>query len=191
MRKMYILGALGLHNMIAMQAEAEQGSVEDTKPVEAAAPVAEAPKERKSIVPARYAGKYKAGGNDALAEFINKQARGKDGFEYGAFFELCRKNGLAEEKVAHYQAQVAEKRHGAQGRARMTLRNMLATIARKNGKLVGLDGAEVAIDMPKVELTGAAKAAQEAKTEAPAEAGSTEGEGDANTAEGGEQTSQF
>ena len=110
---------------------------------------------KKSIVPAKYAGKYK-GANDALAEFIKEQCSGKDGFEFTAFFTLCRKNGIAEDKVAHYEAQVAEKRHGSQGRARMTLRNMLATIARKEGKLVGLNDEEVAIEIAKPTLTGAA-----------------------------------
>ena len=124
---------------------------------------APAEKEKKSIVPAKYADRYKTGGSDALAEFIKAQCNGKEGFEFPAFFDLCRKNGLAEEKVAHYEGQVAEKRHGSQGRARMTLRNMLATIARKNGKLVGLNGEETAIDLPKPALTGAAAKAAEAK----------------------------
>jgi hypothetical protein len=41
----------------------------------------------------------------------------------------------------------------------MTLRNMLATFVRKNGKAVGLDGTETEINLPKPALTGAAKAA--------------------------------
>ena len=53
----------------------------------------------------------------------------------------------------------------------MTLRNMLATIARKNGKLVGLNGEEVAINLPKPTLTGAAATAK-AAAEAPKVAGS-------------------
>lgn len=139
--------------------------------------VAEAPteeKKTKSIVPARYAGRYKAGGSDELAEFIKAQASGKEGFEFPAFFQLCRANGLPEEKVAHYEGQVAAKRHGAEGRARMTLRNMLATIARKNGKLVGLNGGETAINLPKPALSGAAAAAKAAtSTEATAEEAAT------------------
>ncbi len=51
----------------------------------------------------------------------------------------------------------------------MTLRNMLATIVRKNGKATGLDEGEVAIDLPKPALTGAAKAAKATSTEAKAE----------------------
>lgn len=116
----------------------------------------------KSIVPSKYSGKYKGGGSDALAEFIKSQCTGKDGFEFTAFFTLCRQNGLPEDKVAHYEKQVADKLHGAPGRARMTLRNMLATIARKNGKLVGLGGEEHAIDLPKPAVSGAAAKAQEA-----------------------------
>lgn len=139
-------------------------------------------KERKSIVPSKYGNKYKNGGSDALAEFINKECTGKEGFEYGAFFTLCRKNGIAEDKVAHYEGQVAEKRHGAQGRARMTLRNMLATLARKNGKLVGLNGDETAIDLPKPAVSGAAAAAQAA---ASTEAQTPDSDADEETAEDG------
>jgi hypothetical protein len=120
---------------------------------------------KKSIVPAKYAGKYKDGGSDALAEFINDQCSGKDGFEYPAFFLLCRNNiagNLTEEKIAHYEGLVAEKAHGSQGRARMTLRNMLATICRKQGHLIGLDGEQHEINIPKPAVSGAAaKAKQE------------------------------
>jgi hypothetical protein len=122
-----------------------------------------AEKTTKSIVPARYAGRYKAGGNDALAEFIKKQCSGKEGFEFPAFFALSRKNlggSLTEEKIAHYEKQVADKRHGAEGRARMTIRNMLATTARKNGKLIALDGSEVTIELAKPAVSGAAATAQ-------------------------------
>ena len=115
----------------------------------------------KSIVPAKYAGRYKAGGSDALAEFIKAQSAVESGFSFPNFFELCRRNGIPEDKVAHYEQQVADKRHGAQGRARMTLRNMLATFARKNGELVGLDGSSTSISLPKPTLSGAAKKAKE------------------------------
>lgn len=124
-------------------------------------------KTTKSIVPSKYAGKYKTGGDDELAKFIKDQCSTQEGFNFDKFFELCAKNGIAQEKVDHYAGQVAEKRHGAEGRARMTLRNMLATFARKNGKLVGLDGEEVEVNLPKPALTGAAKAAAE-KSEAAA-----------------------
>src|SRR4249920_497844 len=124
-------------------------------------------KTSKSIVPAKYAGKYKDGGSDALATFINDQCKNGDGFDYGRFFDLCLENGLPKDKVDHYAAQVESKRLGSQGRARMTLRNMLATIARKNGSLKDLEGDFVDIDMPKVVLTGAVAAAA-AKKEASA-----------------------
>lgn len=133
---------------------------------------APAAKTTKSIVPGKYAGKYKNGGDDPLALFIKAQCVVDSNFSFERFFELCEKNGIANDKVAHYRAQVAEKRHGAEGRARMTLRNMLATIVRKNGKATGLDDAEVAIDLPKPALTGAAKAAKEAAPAAEQTAGS-------------------
>jgi hypothetical protein len=114
----------------------------------------------KSIVPAKYAGMYKDGGSDALAKFINEECKGTDGFDYIKFFDLCRENGLPEDKVNHYAEQVESKRLGSQGRARMTLRNMLATIARKTGELKGLDGEPVSIVLPKVALAGAAAKAK-------------------------------
>lgn len=128
-----------------------------------AAPAAE--KTTKSIVPSKYAGRYKNGGEDPLALFIKEQCATKEGFSFPNFFDLCRRNGIAEDKVAHYEGQVAEKRHGAEGRARMTLRNMLATFVRKNGKVVALDGEEVELNLPKPALTGAAKAAAEKATD--------------------------
>lgn len=130
------------------------------------------PTKGKSIVPSKYAGKYKGGGSDDLANFINDQCKSSDGsFSFPTFFQLCRDNGIDDTKVAHYATQVAEKRHGAEGRARMTLRNMLATTARKNGKLVGLNGTEVEINLPKPAVSGAAakaKAANEATGQAEA-----------------------
>lgn len=120
-----------------------------------------AEKVSKSIVPAKYAGKYKDGGNDALAEFIKSQCVGSEGFEFPAFFQLARVNGIPEDKIAHYQRLVAEKAHGAEGRARMTIRNMLATPARKYGKLIGIDGKEYPIDLPKPAPSGAAAKAKE------------------------------
>jgi hypothetical protein len=124
--------------------------------------VAPETKTTKSIVPSKYSGRYKNGGEDALAVFIKEQCVQEGSFSFDRFFELMTKNGIADEKVNHYKGQVAEKRHGAEGRARMTLRNMLATLVRKNGKAIGLDGSEVAIHLPKPALTGAAKAAAEA-----------------------------
>lgn len=164
-----ILSVGSLLAMVALAAETggDQPTESPHPGTEPAPPTAPA---KKSIVPAKYAGKYKNGGDDALATFIKAQSTEGTEFKFDRFFELCTKNGLDATKVEHYKQQVADKRHGAQGRARMTLRNMLATIARKNGKLVGLDGEETAIDLPKPALTGAAKAAAEAK---PADATST------------------
>jgi hypothetical protein len=119
----------------------------------------EAPKSTKSIVPSKYSGRYKNGGEDSLAQFIKQQCTVDGNFSFIAFFRLCRDNGIPEEKVAHYEGQVAEKRHGAEGRARMTLRNMLATLVRKHNKAKGLDGVEVELSLPKPALSGAAKAA--------------------------------
>jgi hypothetical protein len=120
------------------------------------------PKATKSIVPAKYAGRYKDGGSDALAQFINDECKGPEGFDYDKFFDLCSINGLPEDKIAHYKEQVDSKKLGSQGRARMTLRNMLATIARKNGQLKALDEGLVEVELPKVALAGAAaKAKQE------------------------------
>jgi hypothetical protein len=120
----------------------------------------QAPKESKSIVPARYAGKYKNGGSDALSEFIKAQCGDDKGaFSFDKFFQLCRANGIAEEQVAKYEGQVNEKRNGAPGRARMTLRNMLATKVRKDGKLQTLEGADAEVTLPKV--ASAPKAAAE------------------------------
>ena len=135
-----------------------------TQPTPATEPV----KTTKSIVPSKYAGRYKNGGEDDLAKFIKAQCNTEQGFNFDKFFELCVKNGIAQDKADHYKGQVAEKRHGAEGRARMTLRNMLATFARKNGKLIGLDDAETAINLPKPALTGAAKEAAEKSAEKPA-----------------------
>lgn len=156
--------SLALAALINFAKNNDEGSAESQ-----AAPAETEATEKKSIVPSKYAGKYKNGGSDELAEFIKAQSTGKEGFEFTAFFTLCRKNGLPEDKVAAYEGQIAEKRHGAQGRARMTLRNMLATIARKNGKLVGLNDEETAINLPKPAVSGAAAKAQETAASAEAE----------------------
>ncbi len=101
-----------------------------------------------SIVPAKYAGKYKKGGGDELASFIETQCvTGEGTFSFDKFFDLCSANQIPAEKVEHYREQVNNKLLGAHGRARMTLRNMLATLVRKNKKLVGLDGAEHDIEI--------------------------------------------
>lgn len=153
----------------------ETTTTETNEPVAAAttetAPAAE---KGKSIVPKKYQGRYKAGQRDALGTFIDSQCVGKDGFEFAAFFLLCRKNGIAEDKVAHYEKLVADKAHGIEGRARMTLRNMLATPARKNGKLIALDGTETPVEVLKPALTGAAAKAAEAASKTEDNAGASE-----------------
>lgn len=120
------------------------------------------PKESKSIVPSKYAGKYKGGGQGPTSDFIRSQCGEGDKFEFPAFFIIARKNGIAEDKVALYEGQVADKTQGANGRARMTLGNMLRAIARKNQKLVGLNGDEWEVPEAKLEATGAAAKAKEA-----------------------------
>lgn len=107
-----------------------------------------AEKVKKSIVPAKYSGKYGKGGSDELATFINAQCNDEGNFSFAKFFALCRANGIAEEQVAKYEGQVEAKNHGAPGRARMTLRNMLASIVRKSGKATGNDGSVHDVHVP-------------------------------------------
>ena len=121
----------------------------------------DAPKATKSIVPAKYANKYKGGGSGNTAAFINGQVGSDDGIVFPSFFELCRKNNIPEEQVAKYEGQVAEGQHGSQGRARMTLGNMLRAKARKDGKLVNLNGQDVELNEPKLVVSGAAARKQE------------------------------
>jgi hypothetical protein len=120
-----------------------------------------AEKVNKSIVPNRYGAKYRNGGSDELAEFIKATCTDESGFSYVSFFQLCLDNGIADDKVDMYRNQIAEKRHGAPGRARMTLRNMLAKIARDKGGLVNHKGELVAVNVPKPVLAGAAAKAKE------------------------------
>jgi hypothetical protein len=114
-----------------------------------------------SIVPSKYSGRYKNGGEDELAAFIKSQCATEKEFSFEKFFALCEANGIAKDKVDHYRDQIAEKRHGAEGRARMTLRNMLATFVRKANSAVGLDGNRVEINLPKPAVSGAAKKAND------------------------------
>lgn len=191
MRYLYTSAAMAalMVPMLFARAESATKNTEADTPTETKAPEtpvtesAEA-KTSKSIVPSKYAGRYKDGGSDELSEFIKKNCVGKDGFEFPSFFLLCRKNGLDEAKVADYEAKVADKanHHGIEGRARMTLRNMLATPARKNGKLIGIDDVEYPINIAKPALTGAAATAQAAKTEEVSSPSAPEVE---NTTDGG------
>lgn len=179
--KSYILSSLALATMVCFAKNNDAGSAtqdsldsgqtdpapETTTETEQPVAAAAEPAKTKSIVPSGWKSK-----DDELKKFIDGQCTGKDGFEMSAFFELCRKNGIAEDKVKHYEDLVNAKAHGIQGRAKMTLRNMLATPARKNGKLIALDGTETAISIAKPALTGAAAKAKE-DAEKPAEAAAT------------------
>lgn len=137
-------------------------------------------KSTKSIVPAKYAGKYKNGGSDPVAEFIKAQCGEGDKFNFDTFFALCQKNGISTDQTNKYSGQIAENLQGAKGRARMTLGNTLRANARKNGKLVGLDDAEVEIaGLAKPTLSGAAAAAKEANTQTSAAEGVTAEDGGA------------
>lgn len=144
----------------APEAEAPVETVNDPAAVNAdPVDAGEAAKGNKSVVPSKYAGKYKKGGeayNAPLAVFIRAQCGEDDKFEFPAFFALCRQNGIPEEKVAHYEAQVATKANGVNGRARMTLANMLRAKARKDQKLKDLSGNDVDVPEPKLPASGAA-----------------------------------
>lgn len=110
---------------------------------------AEETKSVKSIVPSKYAGKYKGGGSDELAQFINQQCTVENKFSYDKFFELCRTNGVADEHIKPYADAITAKAHGAQGRTRMTLRNRLAAIGRHAGNVLkGLDGESYTLNIP-------------------------------------------
>ncbi len=126
-----------------------------------AAPATEAKTESKSVVPAKYAGKYKNGGSGATSDFIRAQCGEGDKFEFQAFFNLAALNGISDEQVAKYKGQVDAKENGANGRARMTLGNTLRATARKNGKLIGLDKKEHVVEEPALAPSGAAKAQAE------------------------------
>ena len=106
--------------------------------------------EAKSIVPNKYAGKYKNGGQGPTSDFIRNQCGEGDKFEYDAFFNLASKNGIPEDKIALYKGQVDAKQLGANGRARMTLGNMLRAKARKDQKLVALNGETIDVAEPQL-----------------------------------------
>jgi len=56
-------------------------------------------KTTKSIVPAKYAGRYKNGGTDELANFIKEQCMEDNTFSFDKFFDLMEKNGIAKDKA--------------------------------------------------------------------------------------------
>lgn len=141
---------------------------------------------KKSIVPSKYSGKYKGAG-DAVSDFIKAQTEG----QFASFAALARKNGIDEAQVAKYEGLVADKanNHGIEGRARMTLGNMLRAKARKDGKLVSLAGDETAFEgLAKPAVSGAAAKAQEtaataseANTDSASETSTADTSGDATT----------
>lgn len=108
----------------------------------------------KSIVNSKYRGKYAADQKDWLAKFIDthatktksvkvKSADGEgtetkkvpDGVDVDALHSLAEANGLDIESL---KAQSGN--HGYAGRARMTVRNMLQTVAKQRHGLHGNDG---------------------------------------------------
>lgn len=119
----------------------------------------------KSIVPSKYAGKYKNGGSGPTAMFIKEQSYAEGACDFPKFFELCAKNGVPAEKITHFQNLIADPAaHGSKGKARMTLGNMLIAKARKGEGLVGLDGQTYDVKEEKAAVTGAAAKAQETAT---------------------------
>ncbi len=118
------------------------------EPTNGVATTSEAKGPPKSIVPTKYAGKYKGGGSDALAVFINEQSTVEGKFSFDRFFELCKANGVVATEVDKYKAQVDQKIGGAAGRARMTLRNRLTPIARSGKGMKGLDGETYDVKLP-------------------------------------------
>lgn len=160
MRRAFLSLALASMAGVAFAPSADAG---------AAAPAVETPATApKSIVPSKYAGKYKNGGSGAVPDFIKSQAYEGNDLVPDSFFSLCTVNGIDADKIAHYKAQVDAKTQGSAGRARMTLGNMLASKARKQGFLLNQAGEQVALDVPKPALGGAAaKAAAAAGTAEP------------------------
>lgn len=143
----------------------------EAKHVEAEASATTETKSTKSVVPAKYAGKYKGGGSGPVPEFIKSQSYDNGAIVLDSFWALCRKNELPEDKVQHYIDLVASKAQGAAGKARMTLGNMLAAKARKQGFLLDQSGNQVALDVPKPAPSGAAA---KAVADAAASTGKTE-----------------
>lgn len=108
----------------------EHSETKTSHGVEHAEAVDDEPKVKKSIVPNKYAGKYKKPA-DELAVFIEVHCNNGDKFDSSKFFDLCRANGIDEAHIKPYEMAVNAKEHGAIGRARMTLRNRLASVVRK------------------------------------------------------------
>ena len=133
-------------------------------------------KEVKSIVPSKYAAKYKDPNNDdPLRTFIKEQCG--QPIDLSKFYALLRANGIAEEHIKKFEVLTENLGNddkgnpikpagGVAGRAVMTLRNRLTPIARTDKGIVGLDGKTYDVRLPPAPKTGAVAKAAEAKAAA-------------------------
>lgn len=148
----------------------------------AAATGSDTEKTIKSIVPSKYASKYKDPSNDdALRTFIKEQCGENGKINLPKFYELLRKNEIADEHIKKFEVLTEnlgndEKGNpikpagGVAGRAVMTLRNRLTPRARTDKGLIGLDGKTYDVRVAPAPKTGAVAAAAEKKAaEAPVE----------------------
>lgn len=94
-----------------------------------------------SIINEKYKGKYK-GASDPIGELINAQCvgtqEGNKGINLDDLFAMAENNHIGGDKIAEFKGQVGQK--NATGRLRMTIGNMLRSIAIKRGGLFGADG---------------------------------------------------
>jgi hypothetical protein len=125
-------------------------------------------KEIKSIVPSKYAAKYKDPKNDdPLRSFIKEQCGSP--IDLVKFYALLRANGIGDEHIKKFEAITTDLPEGTKpaggvaGRAVMTLRNRLTPIARSDKGIVGLDGKTYDVKLPPAPKTGAVAKAAEAK----------------------------
>lgn len=149
------------------------GDVADIVTTETTAASAEGEKTVKSIVPNKYAAKYKDPANDdALRTFIKEQCG--QPINLTKFYELCRLNGVGEEHIKVFadktenlgndeKGNPVKPAGGVAGRAVMTLRNRLTPVARKGEGIKGLDGVTYDVKLPPAPKTGAVAKAAEAK----------------------------
>lgn len=128
-------------------------------------------KEIKSIVPSKYAAKYKDPSNDdPLRKFIKEQCGTP--IDLVKFYALLRANSVGNEHIEKFEAVTTNLPEGQKpaggvaGRAVMTLRNRLTPIARSDKGLVGLDGKTYDVKLPPAPKTGAVAKAAEAKAAA-------------------------
>lgn len=150
------------------EAQADAGAAVATEAAEA--------KEVKSIVPSKYAAKYKdASNDDPLRTFIKEQCGHP--IDLVKFYALLRANGVADEHIKKFEdvtiglgndekGNPVKPAGGVAGRAVMTLRNRLTPIARKGEGVKGLDGVTYDVRLPPAPKTGAVAKAAEAKAAA-------------------------